>query len=265
MFKYISALTFVICFQVYAQDAMKDGLTAFQKRDDKASLETSLGKFEEAHKKSPQDLTPLTYLARGYFTLAEFHHDDKDQKKKNFEKAREFGEKGLMLNPDYAKLAKNDIEAAIEKLTLKEVETLYWSAASLGKWAKLNGIMSSLGYKGQILAMIRRVEALKPDFFHAAVPRYWGGFYAVAPSIAGGDMKKSKKNFQKAMEMAPEYLGTKTLYAELYLVKEDEEKEFKKVLEEVLAAPVGSEEIQPENKMEKKKAERLLKEMKDLF
>src|SRR5690606_9638473 len=94
---------------------------------------------------------------------------------------------------------------------------------------------------------------------------YWGGFYAVAPGIAGGSMKKSKKNFKKAMEMAPEYLGTKVLYAELYLTEEKEKKEFKEVLLEVVGAPNGPAEIVPENMLEKKKAERLLEEIDKLF
>lgn len=242
-----------------------EALRLWQKRVDQQSLEESLSKFEHVHRSMPEDLEILTYLTRGYFTLAELHLTNDDLKKKNFEKAREFGERGLATNPEYQKKASKDIEDAIEKLTDKEVPVLFWTAASLGKWARLNGVMSSLKYKGQILAMIKRVEKLRPDFYYGAVPRYWGGFYAVAPSIAGGDMKKSKKNFKKAMKVAPEYLGTKVLYAELYLVKEDEKKEFKKQLEEVLAASNGPEEIAPENMLEKKKAERLLEKTDDLF
>jgi tetratricopeptide (TPR) repeat protein len=242
-----------------------EALRLWQKRDDQQSLEESLSKFELALNANPQDLEILTYLARGYFTLGELHISNEDLKMRTFEKARKFGETAMNANPEYKKLADDDIEKAIDKLTEKEVGVLFWTAASLGKWAKLNGVMSSLKFKGQILSMIRRVEKLKPDFYHGAVPRYWGGFYAVAPSIAGGDMGKSKENFKKAMEVAPEYLGTKTLYAELYLVKKDDKKEFKKILAEVIAAPNGPAEITPENILEKRKAERLLEKMDDLF
>jgi hypothetical protein len=269
MLKFFFALTFMFNLNlVHAQKpnpAVEEALKKWQKRDDQTSLQEALTKFETIHSSNPQDLEVLTYLTRGYFTLAELHLTKDDEKKKTYEKARRFGETGMALNPDYKKLADDDIEKAIDKLTEKEVPVLFWSAASLGKWAKLNGVMSSLKFKGQILSMIRRVEKLKPDFYFGAVPRYWGGFYAVAPSIAGGDMDKSKDNFKKAMAVAPEYLGTKVLYAELYLVKKDEEKDFKKVLQEVIAAPNGPEEITPENILEKKKAERLLSKMDDLF
>jgi tetratricopeptide (TPR) repeat protein len=263
MLKLLLALSFVL--NVAIADDKADALRLWQKRDDQASLEQSLQKFETLHKASPEDLETLTYLTRGYYTLAELHYLDKDQKKNTFEKARAFGVKGLETNPEYKKLAKNDIEGAVAKLTEREAPITFWTATSLGKWAKLNGVMSSLGKKGEILAMIKQVEKTKPDYFYGGVPRYWAGFYAIAPGIAGGDMDKSKKNFKKAMEIAPDYLGTKVLYAEAYLVKEDEEKEFKKVLNEVIVAPVGTAEYAPENTLEKKKAERLLKDIDDLF
>ena len=242
-----------------------EALRLWQKRDDQQSLEESLSKFEHVHAANPQDLDTLIYLIRGYFTLAELHLDNKDLKMRNFEKAKSFGEKALELNPDYKKIKDDDLQGAIAKLSKKEVPPMFWMAAALGKWAKLNGVMASLKYKSQILAMIRQVEKLWPDFFHGAVPRYWGGFYAVAPRIAGGDMKKSKENFKKAMLVAPEYLGTKVLYAELYLTEEDDKKEFKKQLEEVLAASDGPAELQPENRLEKKKAEKLLEQIDKLF
>ncbi|MCM2349142.1 MAG: TRAP transporter TatT component family protein [Bacteriovoracaceae bacterium] len=242
-----------------------EALRLWQKRDDQQSLEEALSKFEHVHSAQPENLEILTYLTRGYFILAELHLTNDDLKKRNLEKARSFGEKGMATNPEYKKLASKDIEEAIKKLTVNEVPVTFWTASSLGKWAKLNGIMASLRYKDQILGMIKQVEKLQPDFYYGAVPRYWGGFYAVAPSIAGGDMKKSKKKFQEAMTVAPEYLGTKNLYAELYLVEKEDKKEFKKQLLEVIASPNGPQEIVPENILEKKKAERLLEQADELF
>ncbi len=273
MLKFLLVLS-ILSSSVFAQkeltpaesNIMKtEALKLWQKRDIQESLEESLSKFEHAHRANPADVEVLFDLARGYYTLAELHLTNDDLKLKNFEKAREFGEKGLMTNPEYKKLAEDDIEKAIDAVSEKEIPVMFWTAASLGKWSKLNGIMSSLKYKGRILAMIKKVEKMKPDFYYGAVARYWGGFYAVAPSIAGGDMEKSKANFLKAMQAAPAYLGTKTLYAELYLVKKDDKTEFTKQLNEVLVAPNGPEDIIPENMLEKKKAERLLGKADDLF
>lgn len=242
-----------------------EGKRLWGDRVNESSLQESLSKFELALSGAQEDLEILTYLTRGYYLLGDLHQTNKDLQKKSFEKAREYGERGLSLNEEYKKNAERDIEKALLKLQDKEVSIAFWTAAALGKWARLNGILSSMKYKNQILATIKQVEKMRPDFYYGAVPRYWGGFYAVAPGIAGGSMKKSKENFKKAMEMAPEYLGTKVLYAELYLTEEDEKKEFKEVLLEVIQAPNGPAEITPENMLEKKKAERLLEEIDKLF
>lgn len=242
-----------------------EGKRLWEGRVQEDSLKEALSKFELALEGDPTDLEVLTYLTRGYFLLADQHQTDKDSKKKSLEKARDYGERGLKMNEEYKHWADKDIEKALSKITEKEVPIAFWTAAALGKWAKLNGIFSSMKYKNQILSSIKQVEKMRPDFYHGAVPRYWGGFYAVAPGIAGGSMKKSKESFQKAIEMAPDYLGTKVLYAELYLVDKKEKKEFQEVLLQVLAAPNGPKEITPENMLEKKKAEKMLEDIEKLF
>lgn len=267
MLKLLLAFSFLFNGAI-AQDAKGDkaeALRLWQKRDDQTSLREALTKFEALHKANPSDLETITYLTRGYFLLADLHLEDKGEKKKNYEKAKDFGEVGMATNPEFAKKKKDDIVGAIATLAKREVPVTFWTAAALGKWSKLNGVMSSLKFKSQILGMIEQVEKLEPDFFHAAVPRYWGGFYAVAPGIAGGSMKKSKKKFKEAIEKAPEYLGTRVLYAELYWTEEGDKKEFKKQLQAVLDAPIGPDEIKPENTLEKRKAQKLLDKTDELF
>ena len=238
-----------------------EALEQWKKRDNKENLTKAVELIEAL----PRDLENFTYLTRGYFLLGEMYTSNDDDKLDLFAKAKKYGDEGMSLNEEFKKLKDKDITKAIDTLTIGEIDILYWAAASLGKWAKANGVMSSLKYKGQILAMIGKVERLNPDYFYGAVDRYMGGYYAIAPGIAGGDMKKSKQHFQNAMTKAPENLGTKVFYAEVYLTKKDEEKEFEKVLNEVLAAPNGPEDITPENIMEKRKAQDLLKRKKDLF
>jgi tetratricopeptide (TPR) repeat protein len=158
------------------------------------------------------------------------------------------------------------VEEAMKVLSKKEVPAIYWTAASLGKWAKAAGIATQLKYKGRIKALIEQVEKLQPDYFFSATSRFWGAFYAVAPSFAGGDLNKSKVHFDKSLKNAPEYLGTSVLLAEVYWTKRGDKKEFEKTLRDVLASNQERHpEIGPENAMEKKKAEKLLENMNELF
>lgn len=257
--KFLAALIF--CTSALA-GITPEAMEQWKKRDNKENLVKALELMEAQR---PKDLETYALLSRGNFLLGEFFTKDDDDKLKVYEKAKKYGEEGLSLNEEYKKLKDKDIEKAIDTLTLKDIDALYWAAASLGKWAKTNGVMSSLKYKGQILAMIGKVGKLNPDYFYGAYDRYMGGYYAIAPGIAGGDMDKSKDHFKTAMKKGPENLGTKVFYAEVYLTKKDKEKDFEQVLKEVIAAPNGPEEITPENIMEKRKAEELLKKKDKLF
>lgn len=246
-----------------------DALRLWQKRDDKQALSESIKKFEELHKANPKDAEILVYLIRSNFIMGDAHSSDKDDKLKYFEKAMNYGEKALELNSDYAASVKKgeDIEDSVKALTKAEIPQTYWTAASIGRFAKTTGIFSSMKYKDKIIALISHTEKHRPDYFHGAVPRYWGSYYAVIPGIAGKDLKKSKKYFEEAMKMAPEYVGTKVLRAETYLVEEEDEKEFKKVLNAVIqdTSLDNHPEVGPENRMEKIKAKKLLDKAKDLF
>jgi hypothetical protein len=114
--------------------------------------------------------------------------------------------------------------------------------------------------------LISKVEEFDPSFFYAAAARYWGAFYAVAPSFAGGDIKKSKESFEKSILLAPTYLGTQVLFAELYDTKKMDKKSFALRLKKVIETPDNIDPaIMPENFIEKRKAKKLLAEMPQLF
>lgn len=255
----------------FAQDAnlKADALKLWSQRDVKQSLTDAITKFETLHKATPTDTEILLYLMRSHFIMGDSHTQDKDEKMEQFEKAFGYGDKALLTNTEYAsRVKKNDeIKHQMKALGINEVAQMYWTAASIGRFAKTKGIFASLKYKSKILGLISRVEELKPDFFYGSVPRYWGSYYAVIPSLAGKDLKKSLSNFEKSLQMGPEYLGTKVLQAETYYVEKDDEANFKKILNEVLADTtlVNHPELGPENRMEKIKAKRLLDNMGDLF
>lgn len=267
-----SLLTLSFCLNVaFAQDATLkvDALKLWQKRDDRASLVEAITKFEQLNKANPQDAEILLYLTRSHFLMGDSHSKDKAEKISHFEKAMNYGDASLALNPEYAsRLKKNDeLKHQMNALTLAEVPQMYWTLASIGRYAKTNGILSGLKYKSKILALLTRTEDLKPDYFYGAVPRYWASYYAVIPGFAGKDLKKSKKYFEKALELGPEYLGTKVLQAETYYVEKEDEKAFKALLNEVISDSTHDNhpELGPENRLEKIKAKKLLDSASDLF
>jgi len=270
LFKILMLFTVSLNFAWAQTPALKaDALKLWEKRDVAESLSEAIKKFEELHKAAPTDTEYLVYLTRGHLLMGDYHVDNKDDKLKQFEKAFSYGDKALETNSEYAaRIKKNDeVKHAVKALGVNEVPQMYWTAASLGKFAKANGILASLKYKNKILALISRVEDLKPDYFFGAVDRYWGSYYAAIPSLAGKDLKKSKKHFEKSLTMAPEYLGTKVLKAEIYSVEKDDKNEFKTLLNEVISDSKydSHPELGPENRMEKIKAKKVLDNQGEYF
>ena len=237
------------------------------KRDDKASLEQALETYKKLSLATQDNFDYLVRLTRGYYFLADAHYDEVDLKKKYWEIGTSYGEKAMATNKNFAKAMKDGekIEDHLDKLGKREVPAMYWTASNLGKWAKNSGIATTLKYKNRIRTLVETVKKLDPKYFYGAAYRYFGAYYAVAPGFAGGDMNKSKKSFAQAIKIAPEYLGTYVLYADLYAVKEGDKDLFKSQLNKVLKAKLGPKALHPENRVEKKKAEKLLSQMNDKF
>ena len=246
---------------------LKEANRNWDMRGDKASLEKALAAYEKLSKSTSDNLDYLVKLTRGYYFLADAHYDEMDMKKKYWEVGTSWGEKAMATNTAFAKAMKDGekIEDHLDKLGKKEVPAMYWTAANLGKWAKNTGITATLKYKNRIRTLASQVLKLNPKYFYGAAHRYFGAYYAVAPGFAGGDINKSKKSFDKAMKVAPEYLGTYVLYADLYATKKGNKKLFRDILNKVLKMGLGPKALHPENKVEKAKAKKLLTMIDDKF
>lgn len=246
----------------------QEARTAWSRRHEKDQIKAAIDKWETVSRTSAVDYEVLLMLTHGYYLLADAHEDDIEVKKALWEKGAAFGERAMATNPAVraAVAQKKTIDEFLPLVTKAEVGAVYWTASNLGKWAKHSGIATQLKYKTRIKELINTVDALESTFFYGAVNRYWGGFYALAPGFAGGDVDKAEKSFKKSLEIAPYYLGTKVLMAEAYYTKKQDRKGFEKILAEVLGTPDAIHPaLVPENILEKRKAEKLLKRVDELF
>ena len=154
---------------------------------------------------------------------------------------------------------------AVKSVPKEGVPAMYWYASSLGKWAKKKGFAVLVGQKDNVKSTMDRCLELDPEYFYAGPWRYFGAFYAVAPSFAGGDLNKSVEHFKKSLELQPDYVGTKVLWAAELATKQQDEDTFDKLLNEVLATPDDViPELKPETIVEKQKARELLAQKDDL-
>lgn len=245
----------------------KEAISLWNLRGQSEQLEQALSRFEMVHATKPKDVMILTYLTRGYYLLGDSHYQNSTLKNLAFEKAASFGEKGLATNEAFAKTVKSKSwDEGLKFLTVNEMPCLYWTAASLTQLAQSAGISKTLQYKKRIRILLERAQELKPDYFYGAIPRLWGFYYAIVPSMAGGDIEQSQKEFDKSLQMAPDFLGTKVLKAAVYWTQKKDKKAFKSDLQSVIESSVNeSDRLAPENALEKQKASIYLGKVKELF
>lgn len=245
-----------------------EGDTAFAARTDRAQLELSLAKYEEAIALDDDDWQTYEKAARAAYLIADgWLSFEMDTKMTEFlamhERGYTLAERGLAaLSPKVEqRLATGvDLKDAVALLERDAVPLMYWYATNLGKWGKAQEITVVLRYKDRLFNMMSRVMELDPKYFYGAPDRYFGTYYAVAPTFAGGDLDKSKSHFDASIAIEPAYIATYVLIAENYAPKKKDAAMFDKMIETVRNAPIdGIPGLEAEAAVEKRKAELLVK------
>lgn len=260
--------------QAQRQQHLESSEAAWADRLDEIKLRVAIAGWEGAVGIQDDDHESAARLARAYYLLADGHLVFDAARRDEFLKAHESGMKWaehgmLAISPEYEKRRRTGakIEDAIMKLGRDAVPLMYWWDVNLGKWAKAQDIATVLQHKDRIYRVMSRVAELWPDYFYGAPDRYFGGYFAVAPSFAGGDPQKAKAFFEASLKLAPNYIATHVLIADLLAPKLSDgralaERELKWVLE--TPADIIP-EVTPEATIEKKKAEKILGELDDRF
>jgi tetratricopeptide (TPR) repeat protein len=248
---------------------------AWSERSDEKKLREAIASYQRAVEIAPKDIESYEQLARAFYFLADGHirfHSDANAEADllvAFEQAVTAAEKGLIaLSEPFAQKMRDGAKIEEAALTLDKtgVPLLYWRASALGKWATAKGFATLLSYKDEIKDVMQICLDKDPNYFYSGPDRYFGVFYARAPSFAGGDLAKSREHFDKSLAKEPNYFGTHVLMAEDLAVKAQDRKLFDEHIEFVLKSdPAVIPELTPENKIEQKKAELLKKQANDLF
>jgi tetratricopeptide (TPR) repeat protein len=241
----------------------------FNQRQDQSKLQEAI-QLMETHLASEKDYELAVLLSRSYYFLAEFAEDN-NQRLEVYDKGVKAGEAALQLIPEYTaaftKMKKE--EDAIKMVPKENIDAVYWTAANLARWGKYTSFTKKISSKARVRYLWDRVTELDPSYFYGGSYRFFGGYFALVPTITGEqDPAKSKENFDKALEIAPEYLDTKVLMAEAYCThsKIKDKDMFRKLLNDVISADLNAHPaIYAENLNAQKKAKKLLEDEKNLF
>lgn len=249
------------------------GDAAFANRGDEAQLRAAIDAWTQALEANPNAHETWVKLARAQYFLAyghmEFNPALEAETTAMYQTAITSAERGLRaLSPQFAEQvrASGQFATGLPSLDQRAVGLIYWRSSALGRWARRDGFATVLAYKDEIRASMTRCLELDREYFFGGPDRYFGAFFAVAPSYAGGDLDRSRQHFEYSISRYPGYFGTHVLYAVEYAVKRQDRDLFVRELQWVIDSdPNMLPETVPENIVEQRKAREALARVDELF
>lgn len=160
-----------------------------------------------------------------------------------------------------------DFKRALAKTGRKDVPALFWTAFNWANWLNLHlDDPSAIADLPRIEAMIDRALRLDPDFYFGSAHAFRGVIASMRPKMLGGSPELAEQEFKAALQVAPEYLMTKVLYAQYYARQVQDQSLFQRLLEGVAEAdPSDPKAARLANALAKRRAALLLGMQKKLF
>jgi len=196
---------------------------------------------------------------------------DEERKKIFLEKTKGWGIYLLRTFPKFKKLENKPFEEYqvwTRSIKKKDIPYVFWGANAWLFW--IIGNMDSMDALIQLpkaKAIVDRIYELDSSYYYGAPHLFRGIYYSMIPENVGGDLKLSKKEFDKAIEYSgDELLLTRVSYAQSYCKAKYDRTEFEKVLKEVLAVDIDKNpETRLLNSFAQEQAAELLENISEYF
>ncbi len=258
----VQGVTFAECLQARESEASSDiqvllGRADEAFRDDEdfndAQLCEALRLYERVLALDPANKRALNNLSQGYFMLGIEFLQAKEEKRQAFERGRDRGLARLGVpfpaNPIFlCAAALPIIQKATEEAGLEDPERviagIFWSANNWGKWLDTlpegERISRGFGDLPCVQGSFARSLELDETYFAGAPRRSMGSLISQLP---GGNLAEARAHFERAIEIAPDFLENKADLACGYAVKAGDRALFDRLLDEVLQASIGEKYI----------------------
>jgi fructose-specific component phosphotransferase system IIB-like protein len=221
----------------------------------------------------PKNSELLTSGCQAYTVYASSFVEDTDPDKAAllYAKAKTYGFRALSRRHDFQQAASgplDDFVIFLRNYDKEYVPALFWTTSAWAKWISLNlDSLKALADLPMLEATMLRVIELDEGFYYGSPHLHLAVYLAAKPSIAGGNLDKAKKHFDRAFSLgADKLLSAKVLFARYYAVGRNDRVLFVKTLQEVLEAPVDEvPELTLSNTLAKDKAKELLERADEYF
>jgi tetratricopeptide (TPR) repeat protein len=212
-----------------------------EKADNRQKVLGVIRTYDDVLKIDPKNREALLGLGSYCFLLGYGYADNSDEKEEYFLKSIRHSEQLMYENPDFKALVDDGepVWDACRVLSKNEMEAMYWWYTSCGiYWKECRSglgrlINISFVFRGQ--KVLTRMMEIDPTWGEGSLYYAWANYYAAAPRIAGGDVKKAEEYYKKAIELGPELLNFRRTRAVLLHTKNKDRAAFEKDLNWVLS------------------------------
>jgi hypothetical protein len=253
------------------------GTAAFYEEDDvrlaREAMPAQLKLLEGLLQNEPGNDELLACITQGFGGYAFLFIEEEDAKRAKtlYRRGRDYGVRAL--NPEVkgdlqAETDLDRFERLLNKLDKDDVPSLFWTAYCWGRMANLDlQNPQTLADLPKIERMMSRVNALEPGYFYGGADIFLGAYYGSRPKMFGGDLKKSREFFERALQASKRnFLMTQVLYAQYYAIAAQDRDLFGQLLKEVLDFQIESfPEQRLSNRVAKNRAIKLMEKIDDYF
>ena len=237
------------------------------------ALPSQLKLLESLLESDPANPALLKSLSEGFTAYAFLFVEEErpERARELYRRALDYSLRLAGLDPALASLrtmTPDALDAALSRTTRRSVPGLYWSAYAWSAWANLaKDDPEALFGLPKAARLMKRVLDLDPGFQFGGADLWFGVYYSARPQIAGGELSKSRAHFEASLgRSGGDFLLAKTLFAKWYAVAALDEELFRRLHEEVLAAPPDAlPQARLANEAAKRQSKKLLEKIHELF
>ncbi|MBN2398713.1 MAG: hypothetical protein JXI33_00045 [Candidatus Aminicenantes bacterium] len=214
--------------------------------DGAEALREAIQAYEEVLDMAPGNLEALDKLGHLYLLLGDGYEMSRAKKKACFIKAIQCNERAMFYgNRDFQKRisAGARLWESLPALTLNEMGAMHFWATGIFYYYK-----ECLGFFGQIIhfrwivrarMVMERMSELDPDWGRGMLHFNWGCYYLAIPESLGGDRKKARASFARAIDLGPEFMIFRWGRAKYFHFKMRDAESFKEDLRWVAAQNIA--------------------------
>jgi hypothetical protein len=210
--------------------------------------------------------------AQSYSSFASLFVEDQDKEYANllYDRGKHYALRSLEMRgfKDPLERSFDDFKQGLNRLGKKDVSFLFWTATCWANWIHLNlDSMEAVSELPRVEWMMRRVLELDDGFYYGGPHLFMGIWFASRPTMAGGDLKKAREHFLKALDLGQgKFLMAYVYYAKYYARNMMDKELFTSILQKVLETPADtSPELILVNTVAKKQAKELLSHVEEYF